>query len=172
MLPENKRFLILIGVIGIVVIALSGTARFLGSRLWSSGPQEAETSAALPAEQSTPPPVIPAEVTPPVQAPPPKAPSHPIAEGKVPLEFQALEARLAAMEQALSNRSGEKQALKEKMAEADALISRAEGIVRRPDAPSSAPVKSKTSDQGGNTDIEHLRQRLGILKDRLGTDGQ
>nr|VFK69614.1 MAG: hypothetical protein BECKUNK1418G_GA0071005_14242 [Candidatus Kentron sp. UNK]VFK73976.1 MAG: hypothetical protein BECKUNK1418H_GA0071006_14142 [Candidatus Kentron sp. UNK] len=36
MLPENKRFLILIGVIGIVVVVLSMAARFLGSTLWCS----------------------------------------------------------------------------------------------------------------------------------------
>jgi len=167
MLPENKRFFILICIIGIVVIVLSVAARFVGSALWSPRP-ETEAALSLPTNEPGFPPVAAPHAAQPTKPIPFTAP-HFTVEGKVPPEFQALETRLTAMEQTLSNRAGEKAALKKKMAEADGLILQAEGIAGYPkmglSVSSSAPVKSE-NDKGRDTDMERLRKRLGALKEK------
>ena len=169
MLPENKRFLILVGAIGIVVIVLSMAARFLGSTLWNPEPFTDEAVLSLPNEPEFPP-VAPSRAEQPTQPRPPP-PIAATVEGRIPLEFRSLETRLTAMGQALSDHSEKKPALEKKMLAADALILQAEGIVGNPkiglSAPSSAPVKSEDGNEAKDTDIQRLRERLGALKSRL-----
>nr|VFK14663.1 MAG: hypothetical protein BECKLPF1236A_GA0070988_101119 [Candidatus Kentron sp. LPFa]VFK31083.1 MAG: hypothetical protein BECKLPF1236C_GA0070990_101279 [Candidatus Kentron sp. LPFa] len=169
MLPENKRFLILVGAIGIVVIILSMAARFLGSTLWNPEPFTDEAVLPLPNEPEFPP-VAPSRAEQPTQPRPPP-PIAATVEGRIPPEFRSLETRLTAMGQALSDHSEKKQALEKKMLAADALILQAEGIVGNPKmelpAPSSAPVKSGDGNEAKDTDIQRLRERLGALKSRL-----
>nr|VFK62075.1 MAG: hypothetical protein BECKTC1821F_GA0114240_106814 [Candidatus Kentron sp. TC] len=169
MLSENKRFLILIAIIGITVLAVSMAARFLGSILWGQEPGT-ETVFSLPADEPGSPSVPSSRVARPAESPLPKTPVSSTIEGKASPKFQALGEQLATMEQALSNHSEGRQELNKKMLEADALISRAEGIIRGSDiplsAPSSLPLESKEHNKGKDTNIEHLRERLEALKSR------
>nr|VFK25061.1 MAG: hypothetical protein BECKMB1821G_GA0114241_101119 [Candidatus Kentron sp. MB]VFK29805.1 MAG: hypothetical protein BECKMB1821I_GA0114274_10129 [Candidatus Kentron sp. MB]VFK74951.1 MAG: hypothetical protein BECKMB1821H_GA0114242_10139 [Candidatus Kentron sp. MB] len=163
---ENRRFLILIGMIGFVGITLSVAAYFLGPHLWSS---ESKTSlASVPYIDDKPdlPRTVPSfQVSRSERSASPPVPS-PIVKGQVPLEFKALEEKLIAMEQALSDHAREKQALEKKMAEADTLILQAEAITQRPDI---SPMGPKGVDQGKeNTDIDRLRERLTALKSHIG----
>ncbi|MBT8420672.1 MAG: hypothetical protein KJO08_07410 [Gammaproteobacteria bacterium] len=171
MSSEDKRFFILIGMIIIVVVALSVTARFLGTMLWGEKSLEATTILPLPADSPEAPSVDSSHVTEPVKTPPPKAPIHVTAKGRVPPEFQTLESQLTAMEQTLSRHAQKEQALKEKVIEIDGLISRTEGIVQHPDprlsAPLSAPHAVSENEDKGTADVEHLRERLEALRDRL-----
>nr|VFJ44086.1 MAG: hypothetical protein BECKDK2373C_GA0170839_100755 [Candidatus Kentron sp. DK] len=121
--PDDRRFLILLGVVFIAVVTLTMAARFLGSVLW---PEESPVAETIPAEPASRPPPSGARQS--AHAPPPKAPPVRVTvEGSIPPEFVGLEGRLTTMERDLSSQREQNRALREKVAAADALILRAEG---------------------------------------------